>query len=153
MHPQKVDLFISSTGFYLLNHGMEDANDASIPIWMGTFAVLILICKNHHIRLGANVDRVLVSSTIIHHKVDSQSFMAKDLIVVNQKLLSVTVSEAITWNFGYSPKEMIFQSGKKILRLKALSMYLNSSKYKKYQDSMVTLIIGKPLCDVEIDFA
>lgn len=50
--------------------------------------------------MGTNIDSVLVSAAIVHGKVDSQSLVTEDLIVVDQKLLAVTISELIPQSFS-----------------------------------------------------
>lgn len=93
-------MLICGVASHSLNHGMEDANHMSIPVGMCIFGILVLICKDHYIGMGTNIDSVLVSVAIVHGKVDSQSLVTEDLIVVDQKLSAVTISELIPQSFS-----------------------------------------------------
>ena len=88
----------------MLNQRVKDTDYMSIPIWMHVVRVLILICKDHDVGMGANIDSILVSSTIICCKVDSHSPVAEDLIVVYDNLSAVMIGEVFTQSSSYSPE-------------------------------------------------
>jgi len=72
---------------------MKDAEDASIPIWMGIVRVVIM-SQNHYICMvwSTCIDCVLTSSHIVRRVVDSDDLMSIDAVVLEFNRISVCVA-------------------------------------------------------------
>jgi hypothetical protein len=68
---------------------MKDAEDASIPIWMG-----IIVSQNHHICMvwSTRIDGVLASSHIVRRVIDSDDLMSINTVVFQFDRISVRVA-------------------------------------------------------------
>jgi hypothetical protein len=60
------------------NIGMEDTNDAGIPIWVFLF---VLVGQNHNVCMRARIHGVLSTPHVIRGIIDSKDFVSVHTIV------------------------------------------------------------------------
>jgi hypothetical protein len=122
-HPQKLyPLWVGELGCRsdVSNIGMEDTDDAGIPIWVTIpFVFVDLAGQNHNVGMCARVHGVLSTSHIICSIVDSKNFVLVYTIVDKRDATSFFICKIVVFSIESlikNPrKNMVFETGKKIL--------------------------------------